>query len=136
MKYLTFVMIMATMVLLIMTSSNVYAGSSMRSSTGASCESSDFQPWEIHVRLSQDDSTDISYYDSSNNYNNNNKGSQVGLNVSYKFGGAKQIDCNNFARKVEREQEAHTTKLEMQISKLQAQLDKQVNVDASRIKFK
>ncbi|MGR5450842.1 hypothetical protein ACP3V3_14000 [Vibrio sp. PNB22_3_1] len=115
------------------------AGTEIRSSTGASCEQSDFQPWELSVGAGKGD------YFNSNQYSNSTyigdvqqDETQLGMKVTYRFGGAEQIDCARFQTIVEREQEAHTKQLEMKLVQLQQQLAKQQQIinQSSKVKFR
>ena len=108
------------------------ASSEIRSSSGASCEQSDFQPWE----LSAGAGTGLYDY-GDDNYDVEDE-TQIGMKVTYRFGGAEAINCNRFKSIVEREQEAHTTQLEIKVKQLEAQLKKQllVNNMNSKVKFK
>ncbi|GAL28489.1 hypothetical protein JCM19239_1565 [Vibrio variabilis] len=111
------------------------ASSEIRSASGASCEQSDFQPWEITSGIGQDDRK---YYDRYDDYANSgdDTGTYFGLTVSYSFGGAKPIDCGKFQSKVERQEEAYTKQLEIKVQQLQAQLAKEKAVNTQRVKFK
>lgn len=132
---------MKNLLLIVITffSAPLLASSEIRSSSGASCEQSDFQPWELSAGAG------TGLYDNGNQYNNsgniiNDSGdeTQVGMKVTYRFGGAKAINCNRFKSIVEREQEAHTTQLEIKVKQLEAQLKKQllVNNVNNKVKFK
>jgi hypothetical protein len=117
---------------LIFTSLSALADSEIRSSNGSSCSQSDFQPLELSGELGKGD------FNSSDDYNNSydsdeNYGS---VKLSYKFGGADPIDCTRFQSIVEREAEAYTSKLEMQIDQLRAQILKQERISASKVKFR
>ena len=112
------------------------ASSEIRSSSGASCEQSDFQPWELSAGAG------TGLYDYGDDYGDDNYDvedeTQIGMKVTYRFGGAEAINCNRFKSIVEREQEAHTTQLEIKVKQLEAQLKKQllVNNMNSKVKFK
>lgn len=125
-------------ILIVLTSLSSLADSEIRSSSGASCESSDFQPWEVSAGFN-DGTRAINnrYYDTGlGDYNNTSDENYASLQVTYKFGGSPSIDCNTFARKVEREQEAYTTKLELKVRQLESQLSKQQQVSAVKVRFK
>ncbi|GAL24586.1 hypothetical protein JCM19239_2040 [Vibrio variabilis] len=113
------------------------ASSEIRSSSGATCEQSDFQPWELSFGGGRDN-RDYSDYDSYDRTQTEDTGKYIGAQITYSFGGAKQIDCSRFQSIVEREQEAHTKQLEMKIKELEQRLEKQTQVSqlASKIKFK
>lgn len=121
-------------------SAPLFASSEIRSSSGASCEQSDFQPWELSAGAGTGLYDNGNQYNNSGNIVNNDSGdeTQVGMKVTYRFGGAEAINCNRFKSIVEREQEAHTTQLEIKVKQLEAQLKKQllVNNVNSKVKFK
>lgn len=121
----------------LLVSAQSFASSEIRSSSGATCEQSDFQPWELSFGGGQDN-RDYSDYDSYERTQTEDKGKYIGAQIKYSFGGAKQIDCSRFQSIVEREQEAHTKQLEMKIKELEHQLAKQTQAShlASKIKFK
>jgi hypothetical protein len=112
------------------------ADSQIRSSSGASCESSDFQPWEVKVGASTGDRD----YSDDRDFGYRSRGSVdedvLTLEISYSFGGVEPVDCNNFTMKVEREQEAYTRQLELKIQKLEQQLAKEQMVNERRVKFR
>ena len=113
---------------------NTLASTEIRSASGASCEQSDFQPWEISAGGGQnyfnDDYVEYEYE------SRDTDETQFGVKVTYKFGGAKVIDCNRFGMKVEREQEAYTRQLELKVQQLEAQMAKRQQIDATSVKFK
>ncbi|MGL6258945.1 hypothetical protein [Vibrio sp. WXL210] len=121
-------------------SANALASSEIRSSSGASCEQSDFQPWELSFGGGQDN-RDYSHDGYPSDYSSSdvdNKGTYIGAQITYSFGGAQAIDCARFQSIVEREQEAHTKQLEMKVQELEARLAKQMQVtqNSTKIKFK
>lgn len=116
-------------------SNMAFASSTIESSSGSSCEQTDFQPWEVSAGAGH------GLYD--NEYNRHDdwedtdqNETQVGLKLTYRFGGAEQIDCGRFQNLVEREQQAYTTQLELKVQQLQAQLLKQERVNATKVRFK
>lgn len=116
-------------------SNMTFASSTIESSSGSSCEQTDFQPWEVSAGAGH------GLYD--NEYNRHDdwedtdqNETQVGLKLTYRFGGAEQIDCGRFQNLVEREQQAYTTQLELKVQQLQAQLLKQERVNATKVRFK
>ncbi len=129
-------MINLLLIVIIFFSAPLLASSEIRSSSGASCEQSDFQPWELSAGAG------TGLYDYGDDYGDDNYDvedeTQIGMKVTYRFGGAEAINCNRFKSIVEREQEAHTTQLEIKVKQLEAQLKKQllVNNMNSKVKFK
>lgn len=125
------------MLLTFIVSTSAMASSEIRSSSGATCEQSDFQPWEVSFGGGQDN-RNYSDYDSYDRTHTEDKGKYVGAQIKYSFGGAKQIDCSRFQSIVEREQEARTKQLEMKIQELENQLEKQTRIMhlASKVQFK
>ncbi|MDD1795889.1 hypothetical protein L4D06_12335 [Enterovibrio makurazakiensis] len=120
---------------LLLGSMNAHASSEIRSSNNSSCEQSDFQPWELSSGVGQGMYDGIQASDSIVNIDEGDE-TQFGLRLTYRFGGAEQIDCSHFQKLVEREQAAYTTQLELKVKQLEAKLAKQDAVDVSRIKFK
>ena len=112
-----------------------FAGSEIRSSNNATCEQSDFQPWEFQAGVGKGayDQSDINNGIINGDESDN---TEFGFKVSYHFGGAKAIDCTNFQRLVEREQAAYTTQLELKVKQLEQQLSKQSLVDSNKVKFR
>lgn len=130
MKRLALVLITAVL------STQAFADSEIRANNGASCEQSDFQPYELGLYADSGNRdynydyvpTASSYYDS---YDNQEQ--SVGIEFKYSFGGAKPIDCTRFKSLVEREQDATTRQLEMKVAELEKKLLKQEAL--SRVKF-
>lgn len=130
--YLTTLLIAAASVF----SNAAMATSTIESSSGSSCEQTDFQPWEVSAGAGYGlNDYNTNRYDDEWQEQDSNEG-QVGLKLTYRFGGAEQIDCGRFQNLVEREQEAYTTQLELKVKQLQAQLEKQERVNATKVRFK
>ncbi|GAL16482.1 hypothetical protein JCM19233_7505 [Vibrio astriarenae] len=125
MKYL--IVILATLI------SVATQANEIRSSSGASCEQSDFQPWELSFGGGQDnrDYSNDNYHEPDDV---DNTGTYIGAQIKYSFGGAKPIDCSRFQSIVEREQDAHTKQLEMKVKELEAKLAKQNACESKIIK--
>ena len=121
----------------LLATANSFASTEIRSASGASCEQSDFQPWEVSAGGGQNYFKDNrhDYYDD-DHYNSDTDETQFGIKVTYKFGGAKAIDCTSFGMKVEREQEAYTKQLEMKVKQLEDQLAKRQHINSTSVKFK
>ncbi|MCG3816106.1 hypothetical protein [Photobacterium damselae] len=112
-----------------------FASSEIRSANNATCEQSDFQPWEIQAGVGRGvyDQVDIN-----NGIINGDEANdtEFGFKLSYRFGGAKSIDCTKFQQLVEREQEAYTKQLELKIKQLENQLTKKEHIELNRVKFR
>ena len=120
-------------------SHSLFASTKIRSSTGASCEQSDFQPWELATGAGLGDYFNGNQYSNSTyigDVDRNEK--QLGFKLTYRFGGAEQIDCSRFQSIVEREQEAHTKQLELKLVQLQQQIKKQQQIinRTNKVKFR
>ncbi|AUI87018.1 hypothetical protein BS333_11885 [Vibrio azureus] len=107
----------------------------IRSANSASCEQSDFQPWEISTGIGQGLYEGFQASDSIVNIDEGDQ-TQFGVRITYRFGGARPIDCSRFQNLVEREQAAYTKQLELKVAQLEAKLAKQHSVDTMRVKFK
>lgn len=116
-------------------SSAAFASSTIESSSGSSCEQTDFQPWELSAGAGHG-LYDNSYNEHDDWNSQDQNESQMGVKLTYRFGGAEQIDCGRFQNLVEREQQAYTTQLELKVQQLRAQLVKQERANATKVRFK